>query len=220
MRIAFFILCFSALPVAAQNLEVCGPIDQGARDYRRMTAYERAHIEGAHFTREVEQLKRGKTGEIGGDLDYTLRHMPNNPRALMAISKLGARLKSERIPGAVYSVECYFHRAVRFAPDDPMVRFTFGHYLLGKQNKTAARAQLEAAAQDAGSATNLHYNLGLAFLDLGDVEAAQRHAKIAYESPGQPPGLANRLKKMGAWQDPQRAPPPTTDDIIKGEGLE
>ena len=199
MRIACLLLAVLSAPAWSQNLEFCGDFDEGARDYRRMTSVERAHIEGAHFTRDVERLRRGKTGALGNDIDYTLRHMPNNPRALMSIMKLGEKLKTERVPGAQYPVGCYFQRAVRFAPDDGQTHFSFGLYLMSKQNKQAAREHFDESARLAGEAPNLNYNLGLMFLELGDVDAARRHAEIAYAGGNQPPGLANKLRKLGAW---------------------
>jgi Flp pilus assembly protein TadD len=194
------VLC-AAMPAWswAQSFSVCGDIDLGARDYRRMTRTERLHIEGAHFTRDVERLKRGKTGALGADIDYTLRHMPNNPRALMAIHKLGQKLKSERIAGATYPVGCYFERAARFAPDDARVHHLFGVYLLSKGDKDRAKERFEEAAKQAGDSPNLHYNLALGFLEVGDIEAARAHAKLAYQAGGQPPGLAEKLKKLGVW---------------------
>jgi len=48
---------------------------------------------------------------------------------------------------------------------------------------------------------NFHYNLGLAFLDVGDTELALKHAKRAYALGYRLPGLKSRLEKLGKWRD-------------------
>lgn len=199
MRSVFFVGCLLAASSAfSQGVELCGEIDDGARDYRRMTRAERRHIEGAHFTRDVERLRRGKTGLVGGDIDYTLRHMPNHPAALSAMMRLGERLKRETVPGAQYPVGCYFQRAVRFAPDDAQAQFGLGLYLLKRGERDAARSRFDEAARLVQDQPNLDYNLGLVFLELGDVDAARRHAERAYGAGPQPPGLAKKLEQHPA----------------------
>jgi Tfp pilus assembly protein PilF len=188
------------MSAAAQQIDGCGAIDQGARDYRMLDQAQRHHIEGAHFTPEVEWLVRGKTGELGGDIDYTLRHLPNHPRALMALMRLGQRRGTERIYGLRYPVGCYFVRALHFAPDDARVHLVYGLYLTRQKRLPAALSALQEAASRAGEDPHLHYNLGLAFLALDDVERALHHARLAYAVGGQPPGLMNQLKQKGVWQ--------------------
>lgn len=198
LGLLFCAVCTSAL---AQDFSLCGEIDFGARDYRGMNARERGHIEGAHFTRQVETLQHGKTGALGNDIDYTLRHIPNHPRALASLMKLGVRLKTERVPGAAYPVSCYFDRAVRFTPNDAQVRLVFGMYLMQRKDMAGAREQFGVAAEYAGENAQLNYNLGLVYLELGDLDAALRHARIAYANGSPQPALANRLRQRGRWPD-------------------
>ncbi|MBK9234580.1 MAG: hypothetical protein IPO19_00375 [Rhodoferax sp.] len=96
---------------AAQGTN-CGALTNGNGpwDYRK----ERASIklvEDFHFTPNVEALIGGATGPIGGDLDYTLRASPNHHKALIAVSRLSARLKTDQIPSMKYTVDCWFDRA-------------------------------------------------------------------------------------------------------------
>ena len=66
----------------------------------------------------------------------------------------------------------------------------------------AARETLKAAdvATD-GKSVDIHYNLGLISLELGDVESAINYAKQAY-SRGYPlDGLKRKLMEMGRWKD-------------------
>ena len=48
-----------------------------------------------------------------------------------------------------------------------------------------------------GSSAEIHYFLGLIFLDLGDVDAAEVHAKLAYNLGYPLPGLMSRLNRLG-----------------------
>src|SRR5262245_1653589 len=104
-----------ATVASAQDVTVCGPIETGGYgpyDYRTATAQQKRVVDAAHFTRNVEMLRGSGRASVGGDIDYTLRAFPNHPRALMAMMRLGERDKTERPVGAMFSVACYFERAV------------------------------------------------------------------------------------------------------------
>ena len=85
---------------------------------------------GAHFTPEVESLVRGKTNVTpGAAIDYTLRAIPNHPNALLSMMRLGEREKTSQPRGTRYTMECWFERAIRFRPDDQIVRMIYTTYL-------------------------------------------------------------------------------------------
>lgn len=206
-------LC-SASPLRAQSTiavvelgpAVCGPLTNGYGpfDFRKATAAQRDLVESAHFTTEVELLVRGKTSEnIGHDIDYTLRAFPNNPRALISMSRLSLREKRSTPRGAQYSIDCYLERAMRFQPDDPMPPMVAGvHYAQMKQ-RDKALGYLQRASLIADGDPNLHYNLALGYLEAGDLDASMRHARIAYAAGYPLPGLRDRLRAAGAWRDTQ-----------------
>jgi tetratricopeptide (TPR) repeat protein len=181
----------------------CGGLQNayGPYDYRTATEFQKQLVEGAHFTPQVESLQRGiNNRQFGGDIDYTLRAFPNHPRALLAMKRLGDRERKAKARGATYPVECYFDRAVRFAPDDPAVRVVFGHYLIDKGDAAGARKQLELAREKAHDNANLSYNLGLAYFDLKDYALAREYAKRAYELGFPLDGLKKKLQQAGQWQ--------------------
>lgn len=183
---------------------MCGPIDTGGYgpfDYRTATAQQKLLVEGAHFRRETELLQVRKGRRLGGDIDYTLRAFPNHPRALLAMVKLGEKDKTERPHGALFTLSCYFERAIRFTPDDPAVRVVFAHYLINKGDKAGARTQLELVQEKVGDDPNLSYNAGLAYFDLKDYARAREHAKRAYELGFPLQGLKNKLQQVKQWQD-------------------
>jgi tetratricopeptide (TPR) repeat protein len=188
----------------AQGLEACGSIENayGPYDYRTITEFQRQLVEGAHFTPQVESLQRGiGNRSLGGDIDYTLRAFPNHPRALLAMKRLGEREKRAKVRGATYPVECYFDRAVRFAPDDPAVRVVFAHYLIDRGDKAGAGKQLELVQGKVDDDANLSYNVGLAYFDLKDYARAREHAKRAYALGFPLQGLKKKLQQAKQWQD-------------------
>ena len=120
------------------------------------------------------------------------------------MSNLGLRTKAAKPPGAKWTVDCYFDRAIRWQPDDPLVRLVFGIHLTKRGQKDAARAQLAIAEQNLLDQASFHYNLGLAFLDVDDAERALTHAWRAYALGYELPGLRHRLEKLGKWRDPEK----------------
>ncbi|WP_345794459.1 CDC27 family protein [Thauera sp. JM12B12] len=206
----FVALVMAPLPVFAQDLGLCGSLNNsfGPFDYRYKSSVRTelgdAHkmVEGAHFTADVEQLIRGKSMALpGGDIDYTLRAFPNHHRALLSMSRLALRAKSDQPPDMRYTATCWFERAMRFAPDDGMVRMLYGQYLLKVGKQLEAIEHLEAAEKLTEGSANLHYNLGLAFIEVKRYDDARRHARKAYALGFPLAGLRERLKRLGQWKD-------------------
>lgn len=199
-------LSFLAAPtVMAQGAQSCGPlqgIHYGPYDYRKERAGKLAIVEIAHFTPIVEALIKGSSSDfVGDDLSYTLRAAPNHHRALLAVIRFAEKTKSAKPPYMQYSVDCYFDRAIRFQPNDTVVRALYAQYL-HRQGRTAEGvAQLNAAAVFANDNPLSHYNLGLVYLELNSYDEAlkQAHTAIAL---GMPPGtLVDQLKTLGKWQE-------------------
>lgn len=211
---ALLIFCLSCFAASSRALELdaCGDLSNayGPYDYRTATEAQKHLVEKTHFPTHVEHLQRRATGSFGGDIDYTLRAFPNNPRALLAMMKLGAKERALRPQGARWPVECYFDRAVRFAPDDPAVRTVYGLYLISTGQRQAAERELETAREalkKLGGDRNLSYNLGLAYFNLGNYDAALEQAKTAYALGFPLPGLREKLKRVGKWQESEKDRP-------------
>jgi tetratricopeptide (TPR) repeat protein len=194
----------SAVAAGAQS-NYCGDLKNafGPFDYRlRAENIDSFNlVESAHFTAEVENGVKGTSGAIGGDLDYTLRAIPNHHRALAAMARVGVRTKSLQIPGAKYPVECYFERAMRFQPNDGGVRAEMGNYLyaLGKTDK--AFSMFKDAAELSPENATVNYNLGLAYFQKKDYDNSLLYAKKAYALGFPLPGLKNKLAAAGKWND-------------------
>jgi tetratricopeptide (TPR) repeat protein len=204
MRIATLLaLAASADLHAAKNY--CGELTNGygPYDYRRRAEFAQNFylVEMAHFTEDVRNGVKGNTGSVGGDLDYTLRAIPNHHVALNTLTNLALRYRTVQVEGMHYPVECWFNRALRFTPDDPAVYATYGSYLysLGKTDRAVGLFQ-QGAALDPDNAT-LNYNLGLVYLKRHDYQLARAHAKKAYAAGFPLPGLKNKLAEAGQWND-------------------
>lgn len=221
LAVGAFAVTMPAMALSASVLgdSGCGSLDNhfGPYDYRVDKRQVQA-VESAHFTPEIENLRHGKTGSLGGELDYTLRALPNHHRALMAMVRLGFRDNTERPPGAHYKVECWLIRAEVFREEDPMVKMIYGVYLLRKGRTQEAVDKLEAADKLGEDNANLHYNLGLAYVKLGRYDDALRHAHKAYAQGFPLPGLREQLERAGRWRAPTAgeqagsAPAPSSQD--------
>lgn len=195
--------------VAWADAGECGSLEQGfgPYDYRRVNepAIKEALrlIEEAHFTTQVERLVSGRSGfnTLGPDIDWTLRAFPNHHRALWAMARLSLREGREIVSGANYSTECYFDRAIRFQRNDPLPYAFYGLFLAKLRRADDAVRQFELSAERAQGDPNVHYNIGLGYLDVGKPDKAFEHAKLAYAAGFPLPGLRDRLRKAGAWRD-------------------
>jgi tetratricopeptide (TPR) repeat protein len=173
----------------------------GPFDYRTQRD-ELKIVEDFHFTPKVEMLMAGQSGFIGGDLDYTLKASPNHHRALLALVRWTERSRSDKTTGQQFPVECYFDRAIRFKPDDTVVRALYAQFLHKRKRTADALTQLQAGVEHAGDNAFSHYNLGLVYLELGEYERALAQAHKAASLGFPRTELKAQLVKLGKWQDP------------------
>lgn len=185
----------------------CGPLANAYGPYDYRTDRDKLPIVlGAHFTPIVESLVRGATGSLpGGDIDYTLRAIPNNHRALISMMRLGEKEKTPQPSGSHYTVECWFDRAIRFRPDDGIVRMIYATYLNKNGRIPEATAQLEIATNYAKDNAFTHYNIGLHYFDLKNYDKALTQAHKAIELGFTQTALRDQLQKVGKWSEPTEA---------------
>ncbi|MFD2367903.1 tetratricopeptide repeat protein [Pseudoduganella sp. GCM10020061] len=150
-------------------------------------------VEQFHFNADVEALRRGQSGSIGGDIGYTLERFPNHHRALSAMARLALRDKSPQPRGAAYPVDCYFLRALSMNARDAQVRSTYAAYLLAAKREEEALAQLQAVIEADPENATAHYNLGLLHFKRKDYDRARSHADEAYARGFPLEGLKNKL---------------------------
>lgn len=188
----------------------CGALENavGPWDYRTRESTDRLswdHNDNMthHYLPATARMRAGEyTQPVMHDLDFLMRVWPNHLqglRALIQYEEAGGRVHQYR------TVECYFDRARRFAPDDAAAALLEGYYYSRKKkNKELARQSYEDALRLQPDSADVNYNVGLFYLELGEIEKAAHHAQIAY-SYGYPlPGLRAKLEKLGSWKDPAR----------------
>jgi hypothetical protein len=203
-------------PAQAQEESACGSLANGYGpfDYRKERSRALRIVEEHHFNSDVQQLRKGQEGYLGGDLDYVLRASPNHHRALAVISEWGVRTKTNQPPGLPRSIDCYFERATRFQSDDHIARMLYASYLQRSNQRAEALRVLEPLEKldDLDPYTN--QNLGLLLLDLNEPERALAQAWKASAQGWTRPGLKERLQAAGQWREPTppdaaaSAPPP------------
>jgi hypothetical protein len=189
-----------------------GPFDYrqhaGSEDFKTNKNNPLYLVHSAHFRPEMEALIRGGQGQksdVGPELDYTLRAFPNHHKALDAMVRLSEKLKMDPPRGARYNVECWFERALRFTPDDVIVRMIYATFL-GKIKRTPdAVNQLKMAAITAKDNVFTNYNIGLIYFELSEFDSARAQAHIAYGMGMQRPELRDKLKAVGQWSEPTPA---------------
>lgn len=177
-------------------------VDWGPFDYRSAPEANKERVEKYHFPPSVELLKRGASSAyVGADIDFVLRYFPNHLRALNAMTNLAKREKTDQPRGSRYRLDCWYDRAVRIAPTDAQVRVLYGIWLGKRGERILAREQLDQVAELDSESAMLAYNLGLAYLEIGDSEKALSAAHKAYNAGFKLPGLKNRLQRAGKWRD-------------------
>jgi len=188
----------------AQGEGGCGSLENhyGPFDYRKASQDRRNLVEKFHFTPGVESLTKKESTYFGGDLTYTLRVFPNHPRALLTIQRLAEREKTDHPSNAEFSVSCFFDRAIRFQPEDTMVRMLYAQYLYKRQRTDEATKQLDEVIQLAKDEPFTHFNVGLIFLDMKNYDRALIQAHRAAELGFPRTELKDGLAAVGKWREP------------------
>ena len=208
MRTAILLLFILAPVTQAHSQQAappadCGPLQNAYGPYDYTNPGHRRDrlpiVERAHFTIDVYELRRGTTGPIVGDLDYTLRAFPNHHLALDAMARLHRQQNTDRVGGGEYTLTCWFERAMRFKPADGMVRMIYGTHLFNIGEFAKAEEPLLEAAKLLPKSPEAHYNVGLLYVRLGDYQQAREYAEKAYSLGFQLPGLRDQLIRAGHW---------------------
>ena len=153
-------------------------------------------VEKFHLTRDVESLVRGSTGAYAlNDLDYTLRAVPNHPRALNAVARYD--VEKGGIPPDFRSAACWFNRAMRFRPEDGNVYLVYANWQSRKGGLNEALEAYQTAKKLLPRSIEVDYNLGLLYVRMGDYDKALECARVAYAGNYPLQGLRRKLAEKG-----------------------
>ncbi|PZP29679.1 MAG: hypothetical protein DI603_16595 [Roseateles depolymerans] len=209
---ALLALCFGALmtlqalPAHAQAKNRCGvlamPNMYGPFDYRSANAGRRDLVESKHFDDGVAALTRRLTGPFGGDIGYTLMVFPNHPHALLTMERLVEVEKQNPPEDSKYTIECWYERALRYAPDDHIPRLLYANFLIKKQKLGEAREQLDYVAKNTEDNPFAQFNTGMLYMDIKDYDKALTMAHHVIALGIDRPDLRDRLVAAGRWVDP------------------
>ncbi len=188
--------------LAQTNSSHCGSLGRGTLDYRNPNQTDYDNINNAHFPPKVELLIGGNRGSLGGDISYTLAHIPNHHRALSSIVRYGARLKTDKPPNTEYTIECYFERGIKFRPDDHVVRLLYAQYLVSKTRFAEATQQINIVEEMGDESGFALYNIGMLYADMKNHEQALVYAHKAILLGFDKPQLRQRLEAEGYWKEP------------------
>ena len=176
----------------------------GPIDYRTTDAGTRARVESHHFDDYIPRFLTWQTTQpfdkyIAANFSYTLRAFPNHPVSLSAMEQIGRRLKSEFIPGSMFPMECWYVRAFQTTPDDPVVHAQYGIYLAFRGRAAEARAHLDSADDKLCTSAAMQYQIGMANINLGAWEKAQRNALRIDRLNAPLPAVKQALVNAGKW---------------------
>ncbi|MFN4115037.1 MAG: hypothetical protein ACK4F7_00875 [Inhella sp.] len=209
-----------ATPALAQELPAsCGSLangENGPFDYRVVRGHRLKVVEEFHFNTKVEALISGQSGTIGADLDYVLRAFPNHHRALSSMSRLARRLGLGIPPGANYTPECYFMRALHWRTDDTTARMLYAQFLHEFKRSDEAVWHLERTAEHARDNGFTHHNIALIYADMKRYDRARDHGRRALQLGFRRQGLIDSLRNAGHWDDADELIP--TDAPASGSG--
>jgi len=174
-----------------------GPYDYANAEHR---ATKLAIVESYHFTREVRQLLKGKSGSVIGDLAYTLRAFPNHYKALSALTYYRVIDIENKIRPVTPSVECYFQRAINFVPADATVHILYAIYLKKINKVNLAEVEYKKAIELVPEKLKFRYMYGLFLVKQKKYNAAKEQAEIIYNKNYPETKLKTKLHSVGYWE--------------------
>lgn len=196
------------VPTSLAHAQVngCGSLHNhyGPFDYRTAHPTQKEIVEIAHFSAGVEALTQRMTGPFGGDIAYTLRVFPNHPRALQAMERLVAKEKRNPPQDARLTIECYYERAIRFRPDDPVARMLYVNFLIKRNELDEARTHLKYVAETTQESPLTQFNVGMLYMDMKDYDQALIQAHRVMALGAERRELRDRLAAAGRWVEPEK----------------
>lgn len=186
---------FQGFACAGEHMNY-GPYDYANAEHR---ATKLPIVESYHFTREVQQLLKGKSGTVVGDLVYTLQAFPNHYKALSSLTYYKIiNIENKQWP-VTPSVECYFQRAINFVPADATVHILYAIYLKKINKVNLAEDEYKTAIELMPDELKFRYMYGLFLVTQKKYNAAKEQAEIIYAKNYPETKLKMKLHSAGYW---------------------
>ena len=152
------------------------------------------NVEKFHLKQGDEKIRENRYGPALADFDFILRYFPNHPQALMRTSEICIKIDKISLGKE------YFDKAVAIAPRRAPTYVLYGIYLhkIGEFGKAVEK--YSKALEILPDSAEIHYNMGLAYLEANKLELAKEQADKAYALGFPLPGLKNKLVRKGAWE--------------------
>ena len=147
------------------------------------------------------QERRGKLGQAKEETKFTLRNAdrvnPQGESFALAAAQMASIMYEAGDEIAALNV---LNDAISRPNLNPALFITKAMINYREGDYENSRAALEEAARRADSVNaEIHYNLGLILLKLGDPESAAEQAYLAYDNGYALPGLRHKLERAGYW---------------------
>jgi tetratricopeptide (TPR) repeat protein len=138
-----------------------------------------------------------------GEVIYTYSRAPTGCALCGEIASTLARIEASA--GNTTDAIAVLKTAIGSNPEDPRPYASLAMiYRDLKMFKESIQVLVDCNKVLGGESAEVHYNLGLLYLEVGDIDSALAHAHLAYARSHPLPGLRNRLQALGRWT-PQAA---------------
>jgi tetratricopeptide (TPR) repeat protein len=154
----------------------------------------RHNVEKYHLKQGNKKIRENRYVPALGDFDFILRYFPNHPQALMRVSDICIKIDN------INKGREYFENAIKIAPRRAPTYVLYGIFLHKIGEYEEAVKKYAKALEFEPDSAEIHYNMGLAYLEANKLSEAKEHATKAYELGFPLPGLKDKLVQRGAWK--------------------
>ncbi|MGI9374147.1 MAG: tetratricopeptide repeat protein, partial [Hyphomicrobiales bacterium] len=165
----------------------------------------------AHYARAIAHFRQGKMQKSVDELNILVKREPKNAYFWELAGE--ALLNGGQIDHAIKALK----RAIKFAPEQGLIRITYAKALIakgGKQNAKLALKQLQRAKRTEDHDTLLHRQMAVAYAKLGDIARADLATAESYLRVG---NIKLAKRKAGSAKIKLKKGTPTrrrADDIL------
>lgn len=153
------------------------------------------NVEKYHLQKGISLVKKGQFEYAWSEFAFMLHYFPNHPHALQLISDLALQMEDNT------RALKYFERAMKLYPNEAPTYALYGIYLHKTGKIKQAIEYYQKAVKLDDKPAEYHYNLGLAYFALQEMEQSYMAAQKAYQRGYPLPGLKDKLIAKGIWKD-------------------